>query len=174
MLFRLSLITVYSILHKDFTDDVKELLETLIEICELAYAGADKRSPKSILRLFNVAFKHAYLLTNMFKESPSKITKEKLFGVYFHSLTCHLPEISRIIAPSSLHCENEERMFSDITAISRSTSSRTSDSIRDNAILRLQAEMEFKRNDKYKTETSKISSLTKACKYLKKSYITSY
>ena len=103
----------------------------------------------------------------MFKESPSKITKEKLFGVYFHSLTCHLPEISRIIAPSSLHCENEERMFSDITAISRSTSSRTCHSIRDNAILRLQAEMEFKRNDKYKSETSKISSLTKACKYLK-------
>ena len=128
------------------------------------YAGEDKRSPKSILRLFNVAFNYAYLLTIMFKESPSKITKEKHFGVYFHSLTCHLPEISRIIPPSSMHCENEERMFSDITAISRSTSSRTCN----NAILRLQAEMEFKRNDKYKSETSKISSLAKACKYLKK------
>ena len=45
LLFRLSLITVYNILQKDFTDDVKELLKTLIEICELAYAGADKRSP---------------------------------------------------------------------------------------------------------------------------------
>lgn len=151
-------------MKNDFTDDIRELLSTLIEISELAYANASKRSPKSILRLFNVTFKHALILTQLFKNEPKKISKQKLFGIYFHSLTCHLPEVARIIAPSSLHSENEERMFSDITAISRTTSSRTDENIRDNAILRLQMEMEFKKNQKYHTEASKISQMARESK----------
>ena len=165
--FRLSLITVYSTLENHFTEDVKQLIETLVEISELSYAHADKRSSKSILRLFNVTYKHAVLLTKMFaKKKPAKISKKKLFGIYFHSLTCHLPEVARIIAPSSLHSENEERMFSDITDISRTTSSRTKTSVRDNAIVRLQMEMEFKRYDKYTKEVSKIQKMSNESKLL--------
>ena len=93
-----------------------------------------------------------------FKQSKN-ITKQKLFGIYFHSLTSHLPEVSRIVSPSSLHSENEERIFSDITAISRMTSSRTPESVRDNAILRLQMEMEFKKHEKYNSELSKVSKM---------------
>ena len=146
LLPRISLITVYHVLKNDLTEDVRELLSTLVEICELAYSSSDKRSSKSILRLFNITFKHAVLLTQLFPKEPKKISKQKLFGIYFHSITCHLPEVSRIIAPSSLHSENEERMFSDITSISRTTSSRTDENVRDNAILRLQMEIEFKKN----------------------------
>ena len=94
---RLSLITVFYVLKNEFTDDIKELLSTLIEISELAYANASRRSPKSILRLFNVTFKHAIILTQLFKNDPKKISKQKLFGIYFHSLTCHLPEVARSI-----------------------------------------------------------------------------
>ena len=161
---RVSLITVYAVMKDLFTEDIRELLSTLIEICELAYAGEDKRSPKTVLRLFNLTFKHALLMVQLFKEEPKKITKQKLFGIYFHSITCHLPEVSRIIAPSSLHSENEERMFSDITSISRATSSRKSEQVRDNAILRLQQEMAFKRHNKYKAEVSKISQLANESK----------
>ena len=100
------------------------------------------------------------------KKKPAKISKKKLFGIYFHSLTCHLPEVARIIAPSSLHSENEERMFSDITDISRTTSSRTKTSVRDNAIVRLQMEMEFKRYDKYTKEVSKIQKMSNESKLL--------
>ena len=157
---------MHNILKDELTEDIKELLSTLVEICELAYAGADKRTSKSVLRMFNITFKHAVLLTQLFPKEPKKITRKKLFGIYFHSITCHLPEVSRIIAPSSLHSENEERMFSDITSISRTTSSRTDESVRDNAILRLQMEMEFQKNKNYRAEASKISKLSKESKFI--------
>ena len=94
LLPRISLITVYHVLKNDLTEDVRELLSTLVEICELAYSSSDKRSSKSILRLFNITFKHAVLLTQLFPKEPKKISKQKLFGIYFHSITCHLPEVS--------------------------------------------------------------------------------
>ena len=83
------------------------MLSTLVVICEIAYAGADKRAPKSVLRLFNLTFKHPVLLTQLFPKEPKIITRKKLFGIYFHSITCDLPAVSSIIAQSSLHSEME-------------------------------------------------------------------
>ena len=47
-----------------------------------------------------------------------------------------MPEVNRIIAPSSLYTESEERIFSAIRGIGRSTSNRTPESIRDVGIVR--------------------------------------
>ena len=87
------------------------------------------RSPKSILRLHNVSFKHALLCHQIFGRHPEKL--KKIYGIYFHALTIHLAEISRIIAPSSLYCESEERIFSNLRGIGKAVSSRAVTSIRD-------------------------------------------
>ena len=162
--YRLSLLITYNTLKNKFNEDVKELLETLIEICHGAYCKASSRSSRSVLRLFNVTFKHALIckrLANSCKEF------KKIFGTYYHSIITHLPEVARIISPSSLHTENEERLFSDLNNISTTTSSRRHESVRDNSILRLQLEMQWRSNNqngslsKMKDSISKISHFSK-------------
>lgn len=144
--YRLSTILVHQNLKAHVTEDIQELLSTLVEVCEWSYKGAEERTTKSILRLFNVTLKHAMICCTIFKKT--KMSTRKLFGIYFHSITTHLPEVARIIAPSSLHTENEERLFSDLNSISMSTSSRSKESIRDNAFLRIQMEAKWNEANK--------------------------
>ena len=80
-----------------------------------------------------MTFKHTILCNQVFGKFP-KLTK--FYGIYYHSLTVHLAEINRLIAPSSLYTESEERIFSAIRGIGRSTSNRTPESIRDVGIVR--------------------------------------
>ena len=91
------------------------------------------RAKNTILRCYNVTFKHALLCNEIFGPKPKL---EKFYGIYYHSLTTRLPEVNRIIAPSSLFTESEERIFSSLRGIGKSTSSRTPDSIRDVGIVR--------------------------------------
>lgn len=133
-----------------------------MEICQLCYANADERSPKSILRIHNITFKHALYCINSLRNRKA-ISHRKMFGIYFHALTTHLPQMARMFAPSQLHTEDEERQFSYLNQISRSTSSRTNESVRDNGIIRLQIEQSV--NEKNGTQNtnleSKISKLSK-------------
>ena len=138
--YRYSTIIVYNNLKDSCSRKIKELLYTLQEINRLAYQKSTKRSPKYILRIHNVTFRHAVACISVFGKNP-KLTK--LYGQYFHSITTHLPEVARIISPSSLHTEQEERIFSALNGISASTSSRKLESLRDNNIIRIQAEQKF-------------------------------
>ena len=160
--YRLSTIIVYNQLKYKCSTETSQLLYTLQEICRLTYLKAIYRTPKYILRLFNVTFQHAMLCFSVFGKTP-KLTS--LYGIYFHAIVTHLPEMARIIAPSSLHSENEERTFSSLNSISLSTSSRTCDSIRDNGIIRMQAEKKFKEENqmvKISCIDSKISKFSGA------------
>ena len=141
--YRLSIIIIYKNLEDKLPEDIKELLLTLIEISQHCYASADSRTPKFILRLHNISFKHALRCVNSLSQQ-NIITKQKLYGIYFHALTAHLPQQSRIVAPSCLHTEDEERLFSSINQIGVATSSRRPGSIRDNNVIRLQAEQNLK------------------------------
>lgn len=157
--YRFAIIMLFHNLKEHCTEDIRDLLHTLVQISHFCYAKSDSRSPKSILRLYNTTFKHAMLCINSLTQQKI-ITQQKLYGIYFHSLTSHLPQMSRIIAPSSLHTEDEERLFSSVNGISRSTSSRAKESIRDNSIIRLQAEKKMNAHNCTKSLQSKISQLS--------------
>jgi len=86
------------------------VLYSLKEIGRLAYLESIKRSPKSILRLYNMT--------------------------YFHSIVTHLAEHMRIIAPSSLYTESEERIFNALRGIARDSTNRSQESVRDIGIMR--------------------------------------
>ena len=66
------------------------------------------------------------------------------------SIIAHFADTERIIAPSSLHMEEEERTFSSVNSISLATSSRTMEHVRDNSIIRMQAEKNLARKKQQK------------------------
>ena len=122
---------------------IKRLLNTLAELCELLYAPADKRTPRFILRLHNVAFSHVIAVRKVI-QIPQVLTYRKMFGIYYHSITCHAPLTSRLISLSSVDTEEEEREFSTINSISKSTSNGHPEHIIPNSIIRVQAERSFR------------------------------
>ena len=95
--------------------------------------------------------------------TPKELTLRKLYGAYWHSLTVHAPLVSRMVSLSAVNTEEEERLFADINAISRNTSSGKPGHIIPNSILRLQAEQQFKseREDSFMAQQSKISKYAK-------------
>ena len=50
---------MYERLKSKLPAEIKELIYTLMEISRLSYENALKRSPKSILRLYNMTFLHS-------------------------------------------------------------------------------------------------------------------
>ena len=163
--YRLSVITVYAQLKGIVSKDVEELIRTLMVISKLAYQPAAKRSPRSILLLFNTVFVHASLILKLFgkKWFSSKLSNQKLFGIYYHSIVGHFAKVNRTIALSSIYAEAEERMFSFMNAASL-LSGRGLESVRDNSIVRLQYEEKVSEKTKpmAKAWNSKISKFSAA------------
>ena len=122
---------------------IRRLLYSLAELCELLYAPADKRTPRLILRLHNVTFSHVIAFKKVF-HTPEVLTYRKLYGIYYHSITCHAPLTLRLISLSSVDTEEEEREFSTINSISKATSNGHPEHIIPNCIVRAQAERKFK------------------------------
>ena len=91
-------------------DDIKQLVNTAVEIFQIFYSNQHKRTPRTILRLHNLAYKHALLCTKLFS-TPKSNTRRAMFGMYYHSITCHSPKLYRIIALKSLNTEFQERTF---------------------------------------------------------------
>ena len=141
--YRLSAITVYNKMKTLCSQKIVTMLRTLVSVTKLAYLPADKRSPRIILLTYNTTFIHAVSVLDVFGKNPNstKITNNKLYGMYSHSIFAHFPSLQRIIPLSSIHCESEERNFTSINRISKNTSSRKLDHIRDNSIIRIQCEL---------------------------------
>ena len=127
----------------NFRLTIRRLLYSLAELCELLYAPAEKRTPRFILRLHNVTFSHMIAVRRVF-QSPQVLTYRKLYGIYYHSITCHAGFTSRLISLSSVDTEEEERQFSTINAISKATSNGHPEHIIPNCIIRAQAEQKFR------------------------------
>ena len=126
--YRLSAILVYLHLKNKCPSEFQDLLLSLVEICRFSYQRAEQRTPKSILRLYNMTFLHACRCLQIFGENPKL---KKIYGIYYHAIVKHLAEVNRLIAPSSLYTESEERIFGTMRGIGRTTSLRSADFVRD-------------------------------------------
>ena len=96
----------------------------------------------SVLRLHKVTFSRIIAVRKVF-QSPEVLTYRKLYGIYYHSITCHAAFTSRLISLSSVDIEEEERQFSTINAISKATSNGHPEHI-PNCMIRTQAEKKFR------------------------------
>ena len=109
---RLNLIKLTSMLtDKTLTPEgrhVYNLLMSLVELQKIAYADETSRTPRTIQRAYNQAFIFATLYIKLF----SSTTKPRsVFGMPFHSLTNHLPEMLRLVNGRSIVAEQAERHF---------------------------------------------------------------
>ena len=163
--YRKAIIVLYkTLVDCDADTDLVHILRTGMEITELLYASADKRSATTILRLHNISFQHGMLCAKVFNK-PTNITHRAMFGRYFHSLTTHAPIVYRTIALRSLNTENEERMFQQMKQITLTTSSRRPNGILRNALLRIQEESATQTSDrKLENEIAQLASALPAQK----------
>ncbi len=95
-----------------------QLFQSLVEIQEILYSKEEHRNDRSILRLYNLTYIHARLCIELFP-NPKTITRRKMFGIYFHSITCHTPEVYRLVCLRSLNTENQERLFGQAKQITK-------------------------------------------------------
>ena len=110
-----------------------------MEITNLCYAHDDAQTPRAVLALYNRAFFHAYQCSVLFA-NPKSITRRKMFGRYFHSITAHAAFLFRIISLRLLNTEQHERMFQQVKGITKATSNNHTEQIISNIIQRLHYE----------------------------------
>ena len=120
---RCSIIVASSQLRQRAPLKVQQLLNTLVEMQEILYAGESKRSPQLILRYHNLSFTHAMLCNEILGHQPCTMTCRKLYGKHFHDLISHAPLQLRIMSGKAMSAEDEERAFNSIKGITKSTSS---------------------------------------------------
>ena len=137
---RKALILIYLKLRQLQPDSLlTDLYRTAVEISNLCYAHDSVRTPRSILCLHNRTFLHAYQCSILFSD-PKSITRRKMFGRYFHSLTAHAASMFRIISLRSLNTEQHERIFQQAKGITKGTSNNHPEHIISNIIQRLSFE----------------------------------
>ena len=66
---------------------VQLLLDTLVEIQEIAYSSDAQRTPRSVLRLHNLTWYHGMLCRSVIGFSLNQMTTRKFYGNYFHNIT---------------------------------------------------------------------------------------
>ena len=160
--FRLSLLKICSYLDGKISDNIMELLQSLLEIQPVLYLKEDQRNPREVLRYHNMSFLHAIMCRMIIGLKLKKLTVRKLYGKYFHGIIVHGPIQERFISGESANAEDEERMFNTVKGITQQTSSMRPGHIIGNLFIRMQAEKSFSKSTKVKrrvedTEISKIS-----------------
>ena len=136
---RVVLLEVNNLLQcKNVSEDIKMLLITAVKISERLYSSDDKRTPKSVLQLYNCTWLHHELCKSLFTQ-PKELTYGKFFGIYLHSLVVHAPRQYEIICLKSINTENQERIFEQAKSIAHKCTNRKPDCIISQVSLRIQA-----------------------------------
>ena len=145
--YRCTLILISNQIRGKIGSQAQLLLDTLVEIQEIAYNSEAQRTPRSVLRMHNLTWYHAMLCRTVIGFQLKKLTVRKFYGTYFHNITSHAP------------IQNNA-----ITNITRTTSSFHADHIISNILVRLQAEKDLSTNhsvssvEKQQAHVSKLAS----------------
>lgn len=127
------------------------LFNTAVQISDVMYSKETSRCQKAILRFHNLTLQHAIQCIDMF-HTPKSITKRKMFGRYFHSISTHAPILYRQVALRSLNTELQEQLFNTCNDITKTTSNRKANHLLNNIIVRVQSESKAVNNTLQKQE----------------------
>ena len=136
--YRKTLIYLTIALYQTTTHDVRALLATLCEMVEIFYAQDRKRSPKLILRLHNLCWRHAILCQKVMTPTTA-LTSRKLFDIYFHACVSHSAFLLCLASHCSTNAKMFERLFEELTDIIRKTWNIQVENLVSNAVLHMQA-----------------------------------
>ena len=121
------------------TEDEKDILLLFSEMMGIYYENDGKRSPRSVLRLYNISFRHGQAIQKLLTP-PKELTLRKLCGIYYHGAVDHAPLLYRLVCLRSICAELFERYFDRIEDITRKTWNKHIEDLVPNAYLHIQAE----------------------------------
>ena len=84
------------------------LLMSLVELQNIAYADEIKRNPRTILKADNQLYIFAIEYVRLFSLTNKP---RSVFGMPYHALPNHLPEMLRLVNGRSILAEQAERHF---------------------------------------------------------------
>ncbi len=150
----------------DVRVDVKLLLRTAVQISKIFYSSDDKRSPKTILQLYNCTWLHHELCKSLFP-TPKEISYDKLFGLYLHSPAVHAPRQYEILCLRSVNTENQERLFQQAKQIATRCTNRKPDNVITEVLIRIQAKnISGNLSSVYKSAKSRVDThASKSCPF---------
>ena len=112
------------------------LVLVIVEIIEIGYSHSSNSSVKSVLRFQNLSFLCGMYLRLAVCNAPKSMSNRKMFGIYYHNLTCHAPMIYRVVSIRILLAELEESTIWQLRQISSATSSGCPMEISENCLMR--------------------------------------
>ena len=157
--YRASLVKLCFIIQGKIPTLPTEILTTLAKIQEILYSTETVHMSGKVLRLHNLTFKHATLITKYF-DTGTKLGSRKVYGKYYHTVTSHASQQYRVISGRSCNTGQEERTFNFLKTASTNTSNHHPDHVILNSIIRLQI---GKTDSKTYDEKGVISKLKNAC-----------
>ena len=134
------------------TEDEKDILLHFCEMMGIYYENDGKKSPRSVLRLYNISFGHGQAIQKLLTP-PKELTLRKLCGIYYHGAVDHAPLLYRLVCLCSICAELFERYFDRIEDITRKTWNKHVEALVPNAYLHIQAE------DAVEAETNSLKTL---------------
>ena len=141
--------------EENLPQKILQLAQCLVEITEISYNYAEARTPRKVLRLLNLTLRLAFNLLDIVGRNPKKVSPGKFYGIHFHGLVTHLPELHRLICIRSVIPEQDEALFHQMKQITLNTSSRLPQHVVDNCLSRLSV----KRKEAVVTSSTKQQSL---------------
>ena len=168
--YRKTLIYLTIALYPLANREVKLLLVTLCEMAQIYYSQDEKRSPKMILRLHNLCWRHAIQCRRILTP-PKSLSYRKLFGLYFHSCITHSSQLLRIASHRSTNAEMFERLFEKISDITSKTWNRRIQDLTKNAILHIKQDPSKPGLNYILKEEREISKLAKSLPQMGNTFI---
>ena len=159
--YKKTLIFLTIALYQTATRDVRALLVTLFEMVEIFYTQEKKRSPRLILRLHNLCWKHSIECRKELTLTRA-LTSRKLFGLYFHACVSHSVFLLRLVSHRSTNAEMFERLFEELTDISRKTWNRRIEDLATNVVLHVRAKNAHHPNTAVMKQEKELSNISKS------------
>lgn len=121
------------------TEDEKDILLFFCDMMGIYYESDRKRRPRSVLRLYNISFRHGQAIQKLLTP-PKELTVRKLCGIYYHAAVDHVSLLYRQVCLRSICAELFERYFDRIEVITRKTWNKHIEDLVPNTYLHIQAE----------------------------------
>ena len=103
-------------------------MSTIVRVAEILYSGDSKRTPKTVLQLYNLTWLH-HELCHHFLSNPKLQSRTHLFGIYLHDLVVDAPSIYSLVCMRSTNAESQERLFSQAKHIGLKATSRKPENV---------------------------------------------
>ena len=90
------MVTIALANKKLLKSDEREILLLFCEMMGMYYENDEKRSPRSVLRLYNISFRHEQAIQRHLI-ATKELTLRKMCCIYYHGAVDHAPLLYRLV-----------------------------------------------------------------------------